>query len=307
MVLAVQDHVSFYSSPNLKAWTKESEFGENVGAHGGVWECPDIFSLALDGRKVWVLLSSVNPGAPNGGSGTQYFVGSFDGKVFSPFDTTTKWIDYGADDYAGVTWSNTGDRKVFLGWMSNWDYSKVVPTVEWRSAMTIPRELRLENVGDRIFLASNSVQELNGISFDRSTTNNIEDVHRTLNIPGRIDLDIENADDFSITLSNDKGEEVVIGFDKKQNQYFIDRSKSGNTAFYKSFAARHVAPRLAPTKNINISLIVDVASIELFADNGLTVMTEIFFPSKPCDQFHVQSTVPIKTISFSGLKSIWHN
>jgi fructan beta-fructosidase len=62
MILAVHDHVSFYSSPNLKTWTKESDFGENIGAHGGVWECPDIFSLADDGKKVWVLISSINPG-----------------------------------------------------------------------------------------------------------------------------------------------------------------------------------------------------------------------------------------------------
>jgi len=307
MILAVHDHVSFYSSPNLKIWTKESDFGENIGAHGGVWECPDIFSLADNGKKVWVLISSMNPGAPNGGSGTQYFLGSFNGKVFTPFDTTTKWIDYGPDDYAGVTWSNTGDRKVFLGWMSNWDYGKVVPTVEWRSAMTIPRELRMEHVDDRIFLASKPVRELDEISFDRSTMDNIEETSRKLSIPGRIDLDIENANDFSITLSNDNGEEVVIGFDKKQNQYFINRGKSGNVAFYKSFAARHTAPRLAPGKNINMSLIIDVASVELFADDGLTVMTEIFFPSKPYDQLHVRSTVPIKKISFSALESIWHN
>jgi fructan beta-fructosidase len=307
MILAVHDHVSFYSSPNLKTWTKESDFGQNIGAHGGVWECPDIFSLADDGKKVWVLISSINPGAPNGGSGTQYFVGFFNGKVFTPVDTSTRWIDYGADDYAGVTWSNTGERKVFLGWMSNWDYAQVVPTVEWRSAMTIPRELRLEHVGDSIFLASKPVQELNQISFDRSTVNNMKDTNRKLNIPARIDLDIENANDFSITLSNDNGEEVVIGFDKKQNQYFIDRTKSGNTAFYKSFAAKHTAPRLTAGENMNISLIIDVASVELFADDGLTVMTEIFFPSKPCDQLHVQSTVPVKTISFSSLKSIWHN
>src|SRR5690606_13045000 len=123
--------------PDLKSWVRESDFGSEFGAHGGVWECPDLFPLDLDGKKIWVLLVSINPGAPNGGSGTQYFTGDFDGKTVVPHSTESKWIDYGTDNYAGVTWSNTGNRKVFIGWMSNWQYANVVPTVEWRGATTM--------------------------------------------------------------------------------------------------------------------------------------------------------------------------
>ena len=161
MTLATKDRVTFYSSPNLKDWTKETEFGETLGAHGGVWECPDLFSLNDDyGKKVWVLTVSINPGGPNKGSATQYFLGDFDGNKFTPISTATRWIDYGTDDYAGVTWSNTGNRKIFLGWMSNWQYATVVPTIKWRSATTFPRDLKLKYVGKEMFLASLPISEL---------------------------------------------------------------------------------------------------------------------------------------------------
>ncbi|MGY0034745.1 glycoside hydrolase family 32 protein [Pedobacter sp. NJ-S-72] len=144
MTLATKDRVTFYSSPDLKNWSKESEFGEHTGAHGGVWECPDLFPLKLNGKTYWVLIVNINPGAPNGGSGGQYFIGDFNGKDFTPVNTQARWIDYGADDYAGITWSNTGERKVFIGWMNNWLYANKVPTSTWRGATTLPRELKLQ-------------------------------------------------------------------------------------------------------------------------------------------------------------------
>src|SRR5205085_9435440 len=136
------------SSKNLKQWIKESDFGANAGAHGGVWECPDLFPLSYKNKTVWVLIVNINPGGPNKGSATQYFTGTFDGKKFFPDHSTIKWLDYGPDEYAGVTWSNAGNRRIFLGWMSNWLYANVVPTETWRSAMTIPRELKLIRRGD---------------------------------------------------------------------------------------------------------------------------------------------------------------
>ncbi|MGB4846778.1 MAG: glycoside hydrolase family 32 protein, partial [Saprospiraceae bacterium] len=162
MSLATGDHVTFYTSRDLKNWSKESEFGQAIGAHGGVWECPDLFPLDYNGKQVWVLLVSFNPGAPNGGSTTQYFLGDFDGKVFTPSDTTTRYMDYGPDHYAGVTFSNTSHRRILIGWMSNWQYAQVVPTDPWRSAMTIPRELDLKDVDGKLYLISNPVAELSG-------------------------------------------------------------------------------------------------------------------------------------------------
>jgi fructan beta-fructosidase len=315
MTLATKDRITFYSSPNLKNWTKESEFGKELGAHGGVWECPDLFSLDDNGKKVWVLIVNLNPGGPNGGSATQYFIGDFNGNKFTPMDNNTRWLDYGPDEYAGITWSNTGNRKIFLGWMSNWMYANVVPTVTWRNAMTIPRELKVMHVGKEVYVASAPVAELNLISSKPVTWQNIQvnnsfDVTKktgNTSFPGRLDLTLEKPDDFTIILSNDAGEEVVIGYDKQQQQYYIDRAKSGKTGFQKDFAGRHIAPRIGKKSMMELSLIIDVSSVELFADGGLTVMTEIFFPTEPFKHIRIQSpgNATIKKLEISNFKNIW--
>jgi fructan beta-fructosidase len=315
MTLATKDRITFYSSKDLKNWMKESEFGATIGAHGGVWECPDLFTLDDNGKKVWVLLVNLNPGGPNKGSATQYFLGDFDGNKFTPSTTDTKWLDYGPDEYAGITWSNTGNRKIFLGWMSNWMYANVVPTETWRNAMTIPRELKLKHVGKDIRIASVPVPELSGIESKPVIVSNLKINDRIdisgktgkVNLPCRINLSIEEIKDFSVIISNDTGEELIIGFDKKQNQYFIDRTKSGKIDSQKEFAARHVAPRFTDSKRMNISLLIDVSSVELFADDGLSVMTGIFFPNKPYNQIHINTAenILIKKLEYIRLKSIW--
>lgn len=315
MTLATKDHITFYSSPDLKNWTKESEFGKELGAHGGVWECPDLFTLNDNGKKVWVLIVSLNPGGPNGGSATQYFVGNFDGNKFTPADTTTRWLDYGPDQYAGITWSNTGNRKIFLGWMANWTYAMLVPTVTWRNAMTIPRELKLKRTRKEMYVAAEPVAELTAIRSKPVTLQNIPvknsfDVAAKagkVSLPARLDLNLEQLSDFSVVLSNDAGEEVVIGYDKKQQQYFIDRTKSGKTDFHKDFAGKHVAPRLTLSGKMDCSLVIDVSSVELFADGGLTVMTTTFFPTEPFKHIRIQSpgNTTIKKLTVSSFSSIW--
>ena len=129
-----------------------------------MWECPDLFVLNDHGKNRWVLIANINPGAPNKGSATQYFLGQFDGHSFIASDTITRWLDYGPDEYAGITWSNTGERKIFLGWMSNWRYAGDVPTSIWRNAMTLPRELTLKQAGGKTYLASEPVVELKRIA-----------------------------------------------------------------------------------------------------------------------------------------------
>lgn len=312
MTLATKDRITFYSSPDLKNWSKESEFGETLGAHGGVWECPDLFPLMLNGKKVWVLLVSINPGGPNGGSATQYFTGEFDGKSFTPFETETKWMDYGTDNYAGVTYSNTANRRILIGWMNNWQYAQVVPTKKWRGAMTIPRELYLKEVNKKIFLASKPAKEFDEMLVKSSTVSNIS-IKNSYNLSSKLvaksslfqlSLNDITANDFSIVLSNKKGEELLIGYDKATNQYFIDRSKSGSIAFETGFAKKHVAPRISTNKNISLKIIADVASVELFADGGLTVMTDIFFPSAPFTSISVRSVkgIMVKNIQYTPLK-----
>ena len=313
MALATKDRVSFYSAPDLKNWTKESEFGERLGAHGGVWECPDLFPLNHRGQELWVLLVSINPGGPNGGSATQYFVGNFDGKKFSAIDTTTKWIDYGPDNYAGVTWSNTGARKVFLGWMSNWEYAANVPTQAWRSSMTIPRELSLEKIDGQYLLRSLPVRELATIS---SKTRSVQGLHingkqdltssvRSFSLPAQISFATDNLKDFSLVLSNSAGEQLEIGYNSTNNHYFIDRSKSGKTDFHKSFARKIIAPRLVNTKAATIDLWIDVGSVEVFTDGGTSLSTSLFFPSAPYDQISIEGTLTIRNFSNTPIRSVW--
>ncbi|HEX2606362.1 MAG TPA: glycoside hydrolase family 32 protein [Flavisolibacter sp.] len=315
MTLATLDRISFYSSPDLKSWTKESEFGKQFGAHGGVWECPDLFPMDYQGKKIWVLLVSINPGGPNGGSATQYFTGTFDGKTFTPFQTDIRWIDNGPDDYAGVTWGNTGDRRLFLGWMGNWQYAQVVPTKTWRSAMTVPRDLSLEKIGDRYFLRSQPAPELDQLNEKPEFSATDMDGHQfdltakagKLSGPSRLRLASDHISSYTITLSNASGEKVVIGYDSSRHQYYIDRTASGETAFEKGFAGRHTAPRIALSDSTSLELIIDKASVELFADNGLTVMTEIFFPKQDYTDIRIASAAPfqIKKISLNGMRSIY--
>jgi fructan beta-fructosidase len=314
MTLATLDRITFYSSHNLKNWTKESEFGKEVGAHGGVWECPDLFPLDYNGQKVWILLVSINPGGPNGGSATQYFTGQFDGNKFTSYQTDTRWIDYGPDDYAGVTWSNTGKRKIFLGWMSNWQYGTRVPTQKWRSAMTVPRELTIEKLEGKYWLRSRPVPELNKlvtqpVTLENINAGNFDFTTKTgkLTGPARLDISSEKIANFTITLSNTLGQKVVIGYDKGANTYFIDRTTSGKVDFEKGFASRHSAPRLSKKDNVDLTLIIDKASVELFADNGLSVMTSIFFPDSDYSDLTIQSpeNFTIKSLRYSKLKSLF--
>jgi fructan beta-fructosidase len=314
MTLATKDRITFYSSPNLKDWKKESEFGRMLGAHGGVWECPDLIPLKLNGKEYWVLLVSINPGGPNDGSATQYFVGHFDGSKFTPTSTETKWIDHGPDNYAGVTWSNTGTRKIFLGWMSNWLYANQAPTVKWRSAMTIPRELSLKSAAGDIWLASNPVEELENIitktiNVDAgllAKDNNIFSVIKQTPAQYTLKFNTQAVKDYSVILSNNAGEKLVIGYNAKNSRYYIDRTKAGQNGFNKQFASISYAPRISLSPTSNFELLVDASSVELFADGGLSNLTGIYFPKKPYTRLSiVNNGMEIEDLQIQPLKSIW--
>jgi fructan beta-fructosidase len=307
MTLATKDCVTFYSSGNLKVWARESVFGKQEGAHGGVWECPNLIRL---GEK-WVLIVSINPGGPNGGSATQYFTGDFDGRTFTPDSKKLKWIDYGPDDYAGVTWNNTGKRKIFLGWMSNWQYANVVPTTAWRGAMTLPRELALVKVKGEYYVSSQPVKELNELVADEKT---IEDISQlgldtnTLHASGyKIHFTADKLSDFSFSFSNGTGDKVLAGYERSSNRYFIDRTHSGKTDFSEKFTGRHYAPRITDQTNVEMTVVIDNASIELFADNGLTTMTAIFFPDQLLSKVSLTAApgFVIRKLSLAPLKTIW--
>lgn len=297
MILAVGQHMELYSSVNLKNWKKESEFGKMQGAHGGVWECPDLIELPVEGsrEKKWVLICNINPGGPFGGSAAQYFVGSFDGKTFvNESPVQTKWMDWGKDNYATVTWNNAPDgRCIALGWMSNWQYANNVPTRQYRSANTIARDLTLYKAGEEFYLKSTPSREMKQArgekvsvpSFKVTDSYKIESLLKDNNGAYEIEMEIQVADasKISLNLQNEKGEQVSMYYDLLRKQFVMDRSKSGKVDFSNDFPAVTAAPVHAG-KTLRLRLFVDRSSIEAFGEDGKFVMTNLVFPSSPYNQ-----------------------
>lgn len=294
MILAVGQHMEIYSSVNLKEWKKESEFGAMQGAHGGVWECPDLVEIPVEGtrEKKWVLICNLNPGGPFGGSAAQYFVGSFDGKKFvNESPTQTKWMDWGKDNYATVTWSNAPDgRCIALGWMSNWQYANNVPTRQYRSANTLARDLTLYREGQELYLKSTPSVEVKKArgkkvsipSFKVSEKHEIVNLFEEKQGAYEVEIVIQNAGASKIDfcLLNDKGEKVSMYYDLNRKQFVMDRSESGTVDFSKDFPAVTVAP-VNVDKELTLRLFVDRSSIEAFGEDGKFVMTNLVFPSQP--------------------------
>lgn len=294
MILAVGQHMEIYSSVNLKEWKKESEFGAMQGAHGGVWECPDLVEIPVEGsrEKKWVLICNLNPGGPFGGSAAQYFVGSFDGKKFvNESPTQTKWMDWGKDNYATVTWNNAPDgRCIALGWMSNWQYANNVPTRQYRSANTLARDLTLYREGQELYLKSTPSVEVKKArgkkvsipSFKVSEKHEIVNLFEEKQGAYEVEIVIQNAGASKIAfcLLNDKGEKVSMYYDLNRKQFVMDRSESGTVDFSKDFPAVTVAP-VNVNKELTLRLFVDRSSIEAFGEDGKFVMTNLVFPSQP--------------------------
>lgn len=293
MTLAAGNEVIFYRSPNLREWTLLSRFGSGLGAHGGVWECPDLFPMKADGQEKWVLIVNLNPGAPNGGSGAQYFVGNFDGREYVVDDTVTRWLDYGPDNYAAVTWNNTGNRRLMIGWMSNWQYANVVPTETWRSAMTLPRELHLERAEKGWQLASRFLVPSIGDSIRRfeQTGPGVKsyDLSRLgLRDAFRIKMKARYRNQWQLRLFNEAGEELLLGFQGNEQYYYLQRDRSGQTAFHPQFGNIAKAAQLYTGEDMDIDIVVDRSSIECLAGKGLTALTGLFFPNQPYSRLEIQ-------------------
>lgn len=294
MILAVGQHMEIYSSVNLKEWKKESEFGAMQGAHGGVWECPDLVEIPVEGtrEKKWVLICNLNPGGPFGGSAAQYFVGSFDGKKFvNESPTQTKWMDWGKDNYATVTWNNAPDgRCIALGWMSNWQYANNVPTRQYRSANTLARDLTLYREGQELYLKSTPSSEVKKARGKKVSIPSfkVSEKHEMVNLfeekqgAYEVEIVIQNtgASKIAFCLLNDKGEKVSMYYDLNRKQFVMDRSESGKVDFSKDFSAVTVAP-VNVDKELTLRLFVDRSSIEAFGEDGKFVMTNLVFPSQP--------------------------
>lgn len=294
MVLAVGQEMEIYSSADLKSWTLESKFGEGQGAHGGVWECPDLLELPVEGTelKKWVLVCNLNPGGPFGGSATQYFVGTFDGKKFvNESPAVTKWMDWGKDHYATVTWSDAPDnRRIAIAWMSNWQYANDVPTSQYRSPNSVPRDLSLFTVDGETYLQSAPSPELLALrdaskkrSFKVNGTRTIKEMISGNDGAYEIELTIENqhADVIGFRLYNDKGEEVDMQYDMKEKKFSMDRRKSGDVGFNENFPMLTWTAIESGKDELKLRLFVDKSSVEAFGDGGRFVMTNQVFPSEP--------------------------
>lgn len=304
MSLATSQTISFFGSKNMKEWVKLSEFGNGIGDHGGVWECPDLITLKTpDGKTKWILFVSINPGGPNGGSATQYFIGDFDGKTFTPDNLPYPlWLDYGRDNYAGVTWSNVPSedgRRLFIGWMNNWDYANNVPITHFKSAMTVPRELKLVNNGKHLVLANAPAKEIaslrtsepkNIANFEVTDSYTLDKLFDNNTGAYEIIMTVKSTgtDKFNFALKNSKGESIDFIFDLAQEKLNVDRTKSGLSDFSNNFASVNVAP-LVKKDTYQIRLLVDKASTELFVNDGEVVSTNLVYPTEPYNSLTIES------------------
>ena len=247
--------IAFYTSPDLKSWQHLSDFGP-LGATGGCWECPDLFQLTTPtGEKAWVLIVSLNPGGITGGSGTQYFIGNWDGKTFTTSQNKTKWIDYGRDNYAGVTFSNVGDnRRIFIGWMSNWDYASKYPSPIWRGQMTAPRELQIIEINGDHLLTSHPIKELVA-AHDNTFT-----------------LSLNR--DALITIGS-AANNVKISFDSATKKVTVDRSGAWFSEIEDGPQASPAIELPGQLQEFTIRTVIDHGSLELFIPEAGLAMTTL--------------------------------
>lgn len=306
---ALDHEMLFFTSPDLKEWTLQGSFGKGIGAQDGVWECPDLFRLKVDGsdEEKWVLVCNINPGGPFGGSATQYFTGDFDGKTFIA-DTDaegvipTKWMDYGKDHYATVSWSDAPDnRRVLIGWMSNWQYAGEVPTMQYRSANTLPREAGLFRAPDgQLYLSSSPVAELAALRDKPSVSVRNKPAGgngRNFPLPGSnggaceilLDIDSRKAGSVDITISNNDGESALLCYDAKAHTLSFDRRRSGLTDFSQDFPTVTTAPTFETNGKLSLRIFIDRSSIEVFGNGGKTVMTNLVFPTVPYSSVSVSA------------------
>ena len=280
MILAAGQQMSIYSSKDLKEWKHESDFGAEYGNHGGVWECPDLMKMKVRGtdKEKWMLICNINPGGPFGGSATQYFIGEFDGHKFTCEDepSETKWMDYGKDHYATITFDNAPEgRHVGIAWMSNWQYANQVPTKQYRSANSIARDFGLFEYNGETYCSVSPVKEMDAVRGQR-----ISSPSETCEIV------VQLRGDAQLTLRNSKGEKVVITYDAVEQTIDFDRRRSGDVSFSEAFPCIVTSPTYGQAKTLRI--FVDRCSIEMFEGDGKMSMTNLVFPSEPYNKLIVK-------------------
>ena len=294
MILAAGQEMQIYSSTNLKDWKYESSFGHEYGNHGGVWECPDLMKMKVKGtdKEQWMLICNINPGGPFGGSATQYFIGQFDGHKFTCEDepNETKWMDYGKDHYATVTFDNAPDgRRCAIAWMSNWQYANQVPTMQYRSANSIVRDLGLFEYKGETYcrvLPAKEMSAVRGAKVSAPTE--------------ACEIIVDLKGDAQITLRNAKGERVVMTYDDAEETFDMDRRRSGNVSFSDAFPVVTSTPTYGKVRQLRI--FVDRSSIEAFDSDGKMVMTNLVFPTVPYDKIIVKGKAKAKIYKIKSEK-----
>ncbi|HEY5895623.1 MAG TPA: glycoside hydrolase family 32 protein [Chthoniobacterales bacterium] len=325
MVITADKRVEFYASSDLKNWTLTGEFGPE-GAPGFPWECPDLFELPVDGdlgRRKWVLTVCIQNSALHGGSAIQYFIGHFDGSRFhndNPPDRI-QWLDYGRDNYAGVTWSDHPDndrQRLFIGWMSNLDYASTIPAQTARGAMTLPRTLMLKTLPDGIItLASEPLPALASLRHEPGLLHlENKKVLRSRALPAGEKLEIvaeflvdesTTATEFGFKLRQAEGYETLIGYTPGTRNLFVDRNRSGSFAF-KNDQGRHAAPMEPVNGVIRIHIFLDRTSVEVFGNSGQRVLTDLVFPSVDATGAELYSSagsVMLRALTIYELNSIY--
>ena len=320
MIVSADKNMRFYESKDLKKWNYMSEWGAGYGPQPNQFECPDFFEMAVDGnaqQKKWVMIVNINPGFAYGGSGTMYFVGQFDGHKFT-CDTASndvKWLDWGKDHYATVTYSNTPGRVIAMPWMSNWQYANLTPTQQFRSQNALPRELKLYTADNGELLVSAApVKETEALRNKATDLGSFEgEKQAKIDNEGAFELDFDlqagTADKCGVEIANAKGEKVSIYYDAKAQRFVMDRAESGITEFgnkvephqldnaqslkrykevtvnyHNAFALGTWAPVPVKADTHHVQIFVDKSSVELFVDGGRIAMTNLVFPNEPYNQ-----------------------
>lgn len=329
MVLAGGDRIYFYASPDLKNWTSLSEFNCPAEPGTGVWECPDLFEATVrdTGETRWVLLVSVHPGGPNGGSASRYHIGRFDGNGFTPDNGKSHWMDFGPDQYAANSWTvETKDekRQIVIGWMNNWDYANNLPTAPWRGAMTIPREVGLTRTPAGIRLISNPVRELHSLRRRKLIELRNVSVGKGLgpavweDMPEMLDLELalarESIEDcrWEIRMFNEQGDALIIEFDCGGGIVAVNRDDASHGMdSHSGFRRKITAPLSAYSdRQLELRLLKDRSSIELFCDGGISLLTVNYFVRQPLDLMAINScgtgsSLSIKTVLIHELTDVW--
>ena len=293
MCLAAGDRILFYTSPDLIHWTVSGKLGPGYGTIVGVWETPELFELPIeDGQETrWILTVGVQDGAPAGGSGTQYFVGAFDGQTFTSKNPkeTTLWADFGADYYAAQSWNDEPNgRRLMLAWMNNWDYARLIPSSNWRGTFSLIRELSLARTEEGLRLFQNPIPEMQTLrgkhehwqgEIIRPNVNLLANVHgSSLEIVAEFKISQE-VDAFGFHVRMGQGERTTIRYEPKARKLLLDRTISGDVEFHHGFGRVHAAD-LAPINDlIRLHVLLDSSSVEVFANDGLITITDCIFPS----------------------------